>query len=136
MTDILTVDAASRELGEVLRTSLDPLERLEAAQVLSCYDGGGEQIYTLLLFALQDPAEPVRVQAYYGFGRMRFWNTKDLLELARGIRHALELEEPDTLAFNAGMKTLDSLRDYYEESLIKDMDISKSPDHSYFYNSK
>lgn len=73
-----------------------------------------------LLAALQDPAAMVRIEAYQRLSQTKFskYDGHSLLEVARHIRRALELEEEGSPAWFAGRKALDRLSDYYEENLM------------------
>jgi len=117
MTDIFTPELAARECVEVLVASSSIPEKVWLVKNLGRYAAGGYLVHQALLEGLKDPHPAVRSAAYGSLTRMHL-DRWELLEIAREIRKALELEEDGSPAWFAGRKALDRLRDYYEINFI------------------
>ena len=115
--EIFSPELAARECVEVLVTSSSIPEKVWLVKNLGRYAAGGYMVHQALLEGLKDPHPAVRSAAYGSLTRMHL-DRFELLEIAREIRKALELEEEGSPAWFAGMKALDKLRDYYEINFI------------------
>jgi hypothetical protein len=104
---------AARECVEVLVASSSISEKVWLVKNLGRYAAGGYMVHQALLEGLKDPHPAVRSAAYGSLTRMHL-DRWELLEIAREIRKAMELEEDVSPAWFAGRKALDKLRDYYE----------------------
>jgi hypothetical protein len=120
--EIFTPELASRECVEVLVAPSSIHEKVWVVKNLGRYEAGGFMVHQALLEGLKDPHPAVRSAAYASLTRMHL-DRWELLDIAREIRKALEMEEEGSPAWFAGMKALDKLRDYYEANF---MDIKKS----------
>lgn len=105
MTDILSVEDAAKELGEILISSPYTKRRKMAAQILGRYDHGGPIIYEALFQGLNDPSQHVRVQAFRSLAKMKP-NQCDMPDLAKRIRDRIELEKVGSSAWFAGIRAL------------------------------
>jgi len=117
MIDIFTPELAARECVEVLVASSSIHEKVSVVKNLGRYEAGGYMVHQALLEGLKDPHPAVRSAAYGSLTRMHL-DRWELLEIAREIRKALELEEEGSPSWFAGMKALDKLRDYYEANFM------------------
>jgi len=115
--EIFSPELAARECVEVLVASSSIPEKVWLVKNLGRYAAGGYLVHQALLEGLKDPHPAVRSAAYGSLTRMHL-DRWELLEIAREIRNALELEEEGSPAWFAGMKALDRLRDYYEEQFM------------------
>lgn len=114
MTEPLTAHHARKWIGPILLHDPSPHQRLLAARALGDYSKDF-CVCKLLLAALQDPAATVRIEAYQRLSQTAFskYDGQRLLEVARHIRRALELEQEGSPAWFAGLKALDRLSKYY-----------------------
>lgn len=117
MTEPYTPSKAAQEAKEILTSSSSITEKVQTLKALAHYESGGYPIHQALLEGLKDSHPAVRAAAYASLGWMHL-DKWELPEIAREIRHALELEQAGSPAFYAGVKALDRLRDYYESNFM------------------